>query len=32
VSARKSVDAAGIAPGVAVWAVFESADVILACD
>jgi molybdate transport system regulatory protein len=32
VSARKSADAAGIAPGVDVWAVFETADVILACD
>jgi molybdate transport system regulatory protein len=32
VSGRKSADAAGIAAGVDVWAVFESADVILACD
>lgn len=32
VSGHQGADAAGIAPGAGVWAVFESADVILACD
>jgi molybdate transport system regulatory protein len=32
VCGRQSAEAAGIAPGANVWAVFESADVILACD
>ncbi|SFK23346.1 TOBE domain-containing protein [Methylocapsa palsarum] len=32
VSSRESADAAGVVAGVDVWAVFESADVILACD